>query len=283
MKIDNRAWFTLYDSQFNENEYLYHFTDIDKAIKILNNDSLKFGYLGNTNDTLESKPKIDFANAEDNKNLSNAIKHFKDLNEQFLQLLCFTKDLQKRKESVAERILYTDYSGRGFSLPRMWAQYSNNNSGICLVFNKNQLIKMIEKEVGGALIHYGDIEYKSQFQNYEFSKERLNELLDLITRNNSKIQTGIYDVRFLIENMDFVKYNYFSKLDDWKAENEFRFLAYGDQPYFVRNISKALTGIIIGEKIEPEDEKIIKYFCNDLCEIKKITFAFRGCKLSNIN
>ena len=33
----------------------------------------------------------------------------------------------------SEKIKYNDYTGRGFSLPRMWAQYANNNDGVCFV------------------------------------------------------------------------------------------------------------------------------------------------------
>lgn len=59
MKIDNKAWLTLYDPDY--------FTSIDSAIKILYNGTLKFSKLNRTNDTLESKPKINF-NGLSNKN-----------------------------------------------------------------------------------------------------------------------------------------------------------------------------------------------------------------------
>ena len=47
-------------------------------------------------------------------------------------------------------------------------------------------------------------------------------------------------------------------------------------------MKRAIVGIVIGERIKPSDEKIIKYFVDDICEIKKISFTYNGCLLQNI-
>ena len=41
IEYDKQAWITLFDKEYKDNQYLYHYTDILKAIKILNTDSLK--------------------------------------------------------------------------------------------------------------------------------------------------------------------------------------------------------------------------------------------------
>lgn len=128
MKIDNKAWLTLYDPDY--------FTSIDSAIKILYNGTLKFSKLNRTNDTLESKPKINFNGLSNKNDIIILRKHITELNNNMLQLLCFTMNYTKKNDMVNDTIRYSDYSGRGFSLPRMWAQYAKNNLGICLVFKK---------------------------------------------------------------------------------------------------------------------------------------------------
>lgn len=97
------------------------------------------------------------------------------------------------------------------------------------------------------------------------------------------MQQGFADLDFLRSNLDFVKYNYFCKLDDWSGENEYRFFSYGESDYFIKDITDALIGIVVGENIEPANENIIKILCNNVCEVKKITFTYKGCQLTHIN
>ena len=130
MKICNEAWHTIFNPDFCEDKYLYHFTDIEKTIKILYGNALRFSKISTTNDTLESKPKIQSAH-KDSKDIFEAINHLASINKNYLQLLCFTKDLNGTEDSPKGSQVLTDYSGRGFSLPRMWAQYARNNTGIC--------------------------------------------------------------------------------------------------------------------------------------------------------
>ena len=286
MKIDNQAWMTLFDPLFPTNQYLYHFTTIEKAVKILHSNTLKFSKTGSLNDTLESKPKLssdDFMFSGDFKRFSAALIHFRKINHDYLQILCFSKDLPSQSRThINERKLYTDYSGRGFAFPRMWAQYAGNNAGICFVFDKKTLCTIIEKSVGSLLIHSDDVEYINQFQHYEMYPNRIMKLAEQI-KQQSELQGSIATIDFLRNNTDFVKYNYFSKLDDWASENEFRFLGYGDSVFFVKDIFDALVGVVLGEMIAPYDEEIVKYFCHDVCEIKKITFAYKGCQLENVH
>lgn len=283
MKIYNEAWLTIYDSNFSRDKYLYHFTDVEKFVKIIYGKSLKFSKISKTNDTLESKPKI-FEWDQNTNDLYEIIKHFRDINQDYLQLLCFTRDIRKINNVPTGKSLYIDYSGRGFALPRMWAQYSKNNTGVCLVFDKSELIRLIEKRLGLSLIHHGIINYISKFQHYKVNFDELNSLIKRINEyQKSRMQQGFADLDFLRSNLDFVKYNYFCKLDDWSGENEYRFLSYGESDYFIKDITDALIGIVVGENIEPANENIIKILCNNVCEVKKITFTYKGCQLTHIN
>lgn len=283
MKIHNEAWLTIYDPNFSRDKYLYHFTDVEKFVKIIYGKSLKFSKISTTNDTLESKPKI-FEYNQNTNGLYEIVKHFRDINQDYLQLLCFTRDMKKSTNVPGGKSLFIDYSGRGFALPRMWAQYSNNNTGVCLVFDKSELIRLVENALGLSLIHHGTIKYISKFQYYKVNFDELSRLMKRIGEyQKSKMQQSFADLDFLRSNLDFVKYNYFCKLDDWSGENEYRFLSYGESDYFIKDIVDALIGIVVGENIEPANENIVKIMCNNICEVKKITFTYKGCQLTHIS
>lgn len=283
MKIDNKAWLTLYDSDYVEERYFYHFTNIDSAIKILNSRSLKFSKLNRTNDTLEAKPKININGLTEKNEIIALRKYITELNNNMLQLLCFTIDNPKRNVEVNDTTKYSDYSGRGFSSPRMWAQYATNNLGVCLVFNKEKLSKLIKDSLDIFLIHSGKITYFDQFNEFYLDAEISRRLLDRIRQNNNFLETNIFSLDFLRNNIDLVKYCYFAKLDDWKSENEYRFLAFGVNDFFIKDIDKALSGVIIGEKMTEENQKIVSFFCEYICEVKQITFTCNGCNLINIH
>lgn len=279
MKFDHKAWFTLYQPDFHPDEYLYHFTSIDKAVLILDSDSLRLSKITSMNDTLEAKPKMSKKNISSNGTVKRIFDEINKINKNFIQLICFTKDTIVEKVAKDQITVLTDYSGRGFALPRMWAQYAHNNDGVCFVFNKSVLLSATHKQLGGNLISEGDIKYVSQYTPFNFNYE---DSLQFLINNNSEINKSFYFADFLKKNKEYTNYNYFFKLDDWLNENEFRILAYGDENLVIKQISDSLVGVIIGEQIKPTDEKIIKYFCRDICEIKKIDFSYNGCALENI-
>lgn len=276
MKFDNFAWLTLYDENFNNEEYLYHFTSVEKATKILNGDSLKFSTINSTNDTLEAKPKMSYTAIKSDEKLNNSFNKINKINEKYIQLLCFSKD--GCKKSADTEYLQFDYSNRGFALPRMWAQYAQDNNGVCFVFNKKKIQELIQTHLSESLIYFGDVIYVNQYKKLEFDYANLNKLFE----NMSETNCFFNYVSFLKNNQSYTVYNYFNKLQDWSNENEYRFLAFGDNDLFVKGIKDALIGIIIGERIKETDEKIIKFFCDDICEIKKISFSYNGCLLKNI-
>lgn len=283
IRIDNQAWHTLFENSFYNDQYIYHYTNVNKAIKILNTDSLRFSPLNKTNDTMESKPKISVLDSKDSKKIKRIREYFVDLNAKSIQLLCFTMDYPKMNEiEVNEIDKYSNYSGRGFALPRMWAQYAKDNSGVCFVFNKTKLKEIIYEQFAPIIISDKKVDYYDQFGSFPVEYNKIESLLQLREEYGEGIENAIYNMNFFKKNIDFINYNYFSKLKDWEGELEYRFLLYGNKEYYVKKISSAISGIVIGEKIEEEYEEIISYFCDDICEVKKITFACNGCNLINV-
>lgn len=126
-------WLTQFDPEFNRNMFLYHYTSFENACKILYDESLRFSSLSRSNDTLESKPKIKAKNINNEQDLKRIFEHFDKINKSQIQLLCFSKDLSIEINQINPSKIYDDYTGRGFALPRMWAQYGHNNSGVSII------------------------------------------------------------------------------------------------------------------------------------------------------
>lgn len=276
------VWKTMYEEDFNTDCYLYHYTNVSKAFKILYEKKLKFSKLNLMNDTLEAKPKLAFDKHMRSTEFQKIINRFSHTNNNYLQLLCMSKDGKQTVRAVNERHFYSDYSGRGFALPRMWAQYASNNNGVCFIFNKKKLISIIQKALSVELIHNGDVKYLSHFEPLDID---LSDVLEYIKEWDAKSELvrNINELDFFKKHKNFVEYNYFSKLNDWEGENEYRFLAYGDKDYYISNIFESIVGIVVGEAIETSNLRIIQLLCDDKFEIMKIAFNCAGCNLENIN
>lgn len=268
---DFSLW-TPIDNSFNSQQFLYHYTDVEKAIKILFNKKLLFSSLTNVNDTSEAKAKISFAQgygsqAEDITNKIDTIKEYIKENSRFLKMLCFSMDSEEMIENVDNPQWmhfdrYRDLIGRGLALPRMWAQYAKNFTGVCFIFNKEKLLKEVSNSTA---IYFNDkVNYNNFFASYEFSIDDINSLYNMISRKSNGKQ--VFTKMFQQDNA-FIRYNFFSKLNDWKGENEYRILALpGDinYPLEVFNLQTFLEGIVVGEKMDPAYIYLIQLLANEL-------------------
>lgn len=288
-------WKPLYADKFDCNKYLYHYTNFETAIKIICGNKLLFSPIGRTNDTSEAKLKIVFEqNDIECKELYR--EQVKKISEYFcdstqkVQLLCFSmdakiseKDKKQYWSTIGNKYLYYDVSGRGFALPRMWAQYASNNKGVCLVFNREKLEKLINKKI--AFTKATAVKYKKFFDRYVIDKARMEILYERI----SMMSNGSLTLLDMIQkDNDFLVYNYFTKLDDWKNEHEYRIVALIDNQNNseyrvpVYKISSCLEGVVIGEQIDLAYEEIIRMLIENKgnkCDVKKIQFNSNICKL----
>ena len=90
-------------------------------------------------------------------------------------------------------------------------------------------------------------------------------------------------LKMLEDNEDFLDYNFFVKNQDWQNENEYRVLAFvadkaSNERLAIPEILTCLEGIVLGEKTDETNEKIIKLFVNSLgleIDVKRITFNNR--------
>ena len=275
-------WLTLFEEDFDQQRFLYHYTSFETACKILYSESLKFSSLSTTNDTVESKPKIQAKNEKDQVAFHKLLTHLLSMNKTNIQLLCFSMDSELRgaHENGKRKEKYEDFSGRGFALPRMWAQYGNNNTGVCFIINKQRFLSKINNSLKyrSQVIYHEKVEYKPFYEPQTLSSSEIKEL-----NNYFLTDDPILDYKFLASNKKFMRYSYFQKTMDWIQENEFRFLAYSETPIFVDGLSDFLAGIVVGENMDCVNSKIIHVLSKNICEeIKQIDFDYSGCSIKNI-
>lgn len=285
------VWKTLYTNDFDPAKYLYHYTNIEKAIKIIHSQELRFSSITNTNDTSEAKLKILFTDSSNNeislmddrvKRVDEYFKKYHDV----VRLLCFSMDTSlSKKEKTAAAVLhknhakdkYFDVSGRGFALPRMWAQYADNNAGVCLIINKACLEDQLRNRI--EFFKCSKVVYKGFFDVYKIDEAKLNELSKKI---EMVANGGLTLVNLMQKDKVFLQYNFFEKLNDWQNEHEYRYLALTDKPenmITVKNLFQFVEGIVIGEKIDPAYEEAIRKLVDKRCDIKKIFFENRACRV----
>jgi hypothetical protein len=223
---------------------IYHYTKRSTALeKILPTMKLRFNNIGNTNDPRETKETLlsIMTSTSDEYDLSDIF--WKTLEERALhirnnefKLISFSEhapDIEKLTDGeIPSPYMY------GYNRSRMWAQYAENNSGICLEFNKDALIRRIQSDlkkqdqkVFHGRMNYDD--YKSLApRTIEFSGRRLEEMDEIIREHIIKHYKGIF----------------FYKSTDWHTEFEYRWILHCNDylsEHFV-SISDSLTSIIVG-------------------------------------
>ncbi len=225
-------------------EFLYHYTTVDKAVNyILKTRTLRFGAYANTNDPKETKTwQFDLGTNEDRDLgaykmwetsawLSNRLK-------ERARLLCFSMDRAPLTGNP-----WSDIFNRGFSKPRMWAQYADRHTGVCLVFDRMRLAKAISEQAAGAnRVFAGSIDYidrpviRNQDSDWQFMIN-IDALEDLGKEPYAELhlQRGY-------------KRLFFEKMTDWRDECEWRWVIFAssDQDLYVA-YTDALVGIMFGE------------------------------------
>ena len=161
---------------FQKIDKLYHYTKFVNAIKIIESNSLKFGCLDKMNDVYEAYKHIynTDTNADiDIKQIHNALLSYMQLS--------FTQDG-----------LY-----QGYGISAIWGHYAENGMGVCLVFDKEKLIKALPEGLYSNQVDY-QIDFKGD-----------------ITIDSNNLYKSIE------QNID--KF-FFTKSKDWEYEQEFRII-----------------------------------------------------------
>lgn len=271
-----KVWAPL--EKIDRKKYLYHYTSIEKAIKILYYETLQFSSITTTNDIFEQKPKLSFEDSDIEISIkAKKIQNYFNKQRNRVKILCFSQDNQKiiKDENLPKDKQLANVIGRGFALPRMWAQYASNSEGVCFIINKEKLLRQL------SIQEIDFIDRKVEYvKNYSTLKMNSDEITLLCKKIDSKSCDVISEM--IKNNFKYVKFNYFTKLDDWKTENEYRIIIISNEDsekdtVKINNLFSFLEGIVIGYNINDENRFILK----KIVEERKNNFIIRQIYFDN--
>ena len=168
-----------------DNQYLYHYTTFESAVKIITSKTILFSKIERLNDINESSGyKILFSDINGQK---EEVKRYEDLHKNLKQI-SFTTDKVDKK---------------GFAIPAMWGHYASRGSGVCLVFDRVKFQSIFKPPT----YYCNEVEYKKykDLSAICYDKEKYSNINDFVRRNKDDI--------------------FFVKTQDWKYEQEFRLIA----------------------------------------------------------
>lgn len=178
-----------------DDKFLYHYTKAESLLKILETMTLRPSSFANLNDLAEGKVNwISF----DWEHMESQFSFEDCFIKQNCSMISFTTNYRRGNDDSYEPT-------SGALHPRMWAQYAENNFGACIVFRKDVLEAVIEREMKAGVHRFAILD------KVKYSILSNNEVPIKKTKASS-----------------FIKQNYkslfFTKDIDWEGENEYRYL-----------------------------------------------------------
>lgn len=270
-------WSALNRKNFDPKLYLYHYTSFETALKILYSESFWLSPLSNTNDTTEQKCRVSYAFRRTDE-MNNLITCFENEWKKLVsnsKLLCFCQDHKKPSNTKETGYSIFDVSGRGFALPRMWAQYSNND-GVCIIVEKSKLLDLVNESFPNAI--FQPVRYRTENNRFEFSEESLRHVCKII-----KAQHNVEVVSSFLKNIDgFINYAFFTKSNDWSNECEFRIFVPTSEPGYLHleDVQSCIAGIVVGERIDESKSYVLQKIWPKI-KMRRIVFEPSRCTLEN--
>ena len=194
---------------FEKIEKLYHYTTYNTGKLIMKSRTLRSGNLNKMNDYYESRRNFVW-NLSGEKNIyKNILNEYRNYSQ-----ISLTYDTRKR-----------------FDIPAMWGHYANKGKGVCLIFDKEKLIKTLKS----STFVKGKVKYNSNYNSILIGNDIRNkrEIKHFFAKHKKRI--------------------FMHKTSDWKYEQEYRLILncpHGN--YF--HIHDCLIGVIINSIILSEKE-----------------------------
>ena len=220
--------------KFSTIEKLYHFTRFDTALKIIESNCLRFGRLSNMND-LHENDKISFVDTHGQR--------IKDFPSDVLDAL--HDELYKYRQ-ISLTAEGEDGDKDGFDLHQMWGLYADSGDGVCLVFDKNELLKNPDMPV----IKHGRVIYEG------------SKILESFVITDSQSPGKVVD-----ETRRRLHEIFFHKREEWEHEQEYRLLKrcpLGTREEYLW-LGHALKFVILSSKLKSVD---VVRFAKNIKEIR---------------
>jgi hypothetical protein len=234
------------------NQYVYHYTKASTALNhILKDGVLRFASYTGTNDPKETKAwEFGLLTSEDrdlgkykHNNLSGWFS--RELKSQ-AKLACFSMDTPPLTGDHM-----ADLFRRGFTKARMWAQYAENHTGVCLVFDREELLTDVKKHFGNYPLLHGNVLYRNRdlIRGMDHHEYMLN-----IDAYESLGPKACVRSHIQIHHRSL----FFEKLNDWRDEAEWRaVLLTESQQSLYLPIKKSLVAVIHGDATDPDTSELM--------------------------
>jgi Protein of unknown function (DUF2971) len=246
-------WRELFESR---DKHVFHYTKLDTALRyILATGRLRFGPYARTNDPRESKDWEFTWIEEDGTSISDfAGTHARlrdranAVGKRLCRLLCVTQDQPDQNQTGP-------HFSRGYCHPRMWAQYAEGHTGVCLVLEKTALNAEINRTLSplGKLFS-GEVRYA----------DRTKEDLEAFRLDLARIRTDGIEAVMQRKLEEFHNTYFFQKARDWQQEQEYRWMLLGDDktPEFVDvDVFSSLRYLILGMDCAEAYFPSLAFFC----------------------
>ncbi len=195
-----------------DDKFLYHFTTAKSLIKILGNITLKMSSFENLNDLNEKEVNFILQDWEKGLNIKKYIF-------EHCHVISFTQNYQ----------VGHSYCECGCNHPRMWAQYADNNKGVCIVINEKKFIKLNRPILNEIFWKIENVNYKPYIYNENPTESSIPK--DFLENNYKKI--------------------FFEKYNDWRQQDERRLFCIGGPEFF--SIDNCIEFISLGNKFESKN------------------------------
>lgn len=238
---------------------LFHYTKTATAIEhILTDRILKFSVFGDFKDPYEYGFKFFSSHNEPPVETSDILwdETSSTINKMLrydCRVLCFcsnTEPVLVLSEGTSNQdVLFS----QGWQRSRMWSQYGDGHSGVCLVFSRSRIEERVQ-------------ELSRQVEKYECRYVKYLQDFGFYPVVDKKALTSKEGVRQC--SIDYIKNNFellFRKHIDYRDEAEFRVVVLDpakNVEYF--DVSQCLRAVIVGDRIPDVYIPFIKHMCNDL-------------------
>lgn len=226
-------------------EKLYHFTKTETALRyilpkeIISGESrLRMNNIGSMNDPKEN---LMFVTNID-ECIINPIDGYKITGNSYLianhirnesYVLCFAVDKKKEDREI-----------EGYQLQRMWFQYGENCSGICIELDYKKFIMANELLIKEYSIKDDFVKY-NHHNFFNIPTPKSGKSAKNIDKDSSKCPCDHW--KDYQKQPKFITERFFSKNIDWEGESEYRFLAFSNENSGIfLNITSAIDKIILG-------------------------------------
>jgi len=229
----------------NSKNTVFHYTTAMTLFEhILPTNKIRMSMSKNTNDPYESNKYYfhgNFKNVElPGQNRANLLgllnNQFDLIRRNFSKLLCLSKNTNKIE---------------GYFKSRMWAQYGDNNKGVCLAFNKTNLINALKNEI--EVLNHKCITYVDIFNHEDYTFNISTKDL-----NNDPYQVAY---KKFIEKLEII---FLKKLQDFKDEDEYRIIGFNkseqDEDLEYKD---SLIAIIVGDRFPDGLLPSLQFFCKN--------------------